>query len=103
MLFRSPCVQAVLLAGLLLPPPSCVAQSAPGGRSASSGFSITITVRPAFRILQMTPVPGGHEYRVWTNMKTAQLNGREYRFERVGEATLVVPGPPIELPVDQDS
>jgi hypothetical protein len=95
--------RALLLAGLLLPPLSHASQSSTGHKSASANLSISLTVLPAFRVLEMTPVFGGHEYRVWTNMKTVQLNGQEYRFERIGETTLVVPGPPIEPPVLQSS
>lgn len=94
------CMHAALAASLLLPL-ACNAQGQAGQKSVSSAFSVTLTVRPAFRILEMTPVGDGHQYRVWTNLKKVQLNGREYRFERVGESTLVVPGPPIEPPVDE--
>ena len=82
--------------GLLLPLHGA-AQAPQMGRGASSSFSVSITIRPQFRILESRPVSGGHEYRVWTNMKSVQLNGREYRFERVGESTVVVPGELIEL------
>ena len=89
-------VHVALAAGLLLPLHGA-AQSPQMGRSASSGFSVSITIRPQFRILDSRPVSGGYEYRVWTNMRTVQLNGREYRFDRVGESTLVVPGALIEV------
>lgn len=92
-----PWVHVAIATGLLLPLQGA-SQSFPGSRGASSSFSISITVRPQFRILESKPVGGGHEYRVWTNMKTVQLNGREYRFDRVGEATVVVPGAIIEMP-----
>lgn len=93
------CMQAALTASLLLPL-ACDAQGQSGTKTASGGFSIMLTVKPAFRILETKPVAGGHEYRVWTNLTKVQLNGQEYRFERVGESTVVVPGPPIEPPVD---
>ena len=93
---RSSAAVALCLAGLLPSSLSWAAQPASDGRSASGGFSLTLTVRPTFRILKMTAVPGGHEYQIWTNMKTVQLRDRVYRFERVGEATLTVPGAPIE-------
>jgi len=89
-------VQVALATGLLLPLHGA-AQAPQMGRGASSSFSVSITIRPQFRILESRPVSGGHEYRVWTNMKSVQLNGREYRFERVGESTVVVPGELIEL------
>ena len=40
---------------------------------------------------------GRYEYRVWTNKPSVMLNGREYRFNRVGETTLKVPAPPQDL------
>ena len=88
-------VQAVLAASLLLPLPGA-AQAPSGSHSASAGMTVMLKVRPAFRVLEVKPVPGGHAYRVWTNLKTVSLQGRDYRFERVGENSLVVPGPRIE-------
>lgn len=35
---------------------------------------------------------GGHAYRVWTNMALVTIKGREYRFDKVGEATFFVAG-----------
>ena len=95
-----PWLHIAVAAGLLLPL-YCSAQTVPQGRTATSSFSVRITIRPQFRILETRPVAGGHEYRVWTNMKSVQLNGQEYRFEHVGEATVVVPGALIEAPADQ--
>ena len=92
-----PWVHVAIATGLLLPLQAAT-QSIPAHRNASTGFTVSITVRPQFRILESRPVSGGHEYRVWTNMKTVELNGREYRFERIGEATVVVPGALIEMP-----
>lgn len=92
-LFRDPRLPVALAAGLLLPLAGA-AQSTVGlknVKAASTELSVSLTVRPAFRILDVMPVPGGHEYRVWTNMKSMHLNGREYRFQRVGENTFVVP------------
>ena len=97
-----PWLHVAVAAGLLLPLQSS-AESAPRGRAATGNFSIAITIRPQFRILESRPVSGGHEYRVWTNMKSVQLNGQEYRFERVGEATVVVPGALVEMSSDQAS
>jgi len=92
-----PWVHVAIATGLLLPLQAAT-QSIPAQRNASSGFTVSITIRPQFRILESRPVSGGHEYRVWTNMKTVELNGREYRFERVGEATVVVPGALLDMP-----
>lgn len=94
-----PWLHVAIAAGLLLPLQGA-AESMAGGRTATSSFSVSITIRPQFRILESRPIAGGHEYKVWTNMPSAQLNGREYRFQRVGENTLSVPGALIELAPD---
>ena len=91
--FREPRLPVALAAGLLVPLAGA-AQPVVGVKNikaASTEFSVTLTVRPAFRILNVAPVQGGHEYRVWTNMKSIHLNGREYRFQRAGENTFVLP------------
>lgn len=93
------CMHAALTASLLLPLAGAAQAPTPHPRSTSSSFAVMLTIRPAFRILESRPVPGGHEYRVWTNLKNARLNGRDYRFDRVGETTLVVPGSLIEPPL----
>ena len=100
-LFSHPCMHTALAASLLLPLTG--AAQAPGVHhgTASSSFSVMLTIRPAFRILETRQVPGGYEYRIWTNLKNAKLNGREYRFERIGETTLVVPGEIIQSPIEQ--
>lgn len=94
-----PWLNVALATGLLLPLGG--AAQVPGtGRSASASFGVSVTIRPQFRILESKAINGGHEYRVWTNMRTVQLNGQEYRFERAGEATVVVPGALVEVPAD---
>jgi len=85
-----------LATGLLLPLHG-TAQFVQGSRSASSNFAVSITIRPQFRVLTSKPVSGGHEYRVWTNMRKVQLNGNEYHFDRVGEATVMVPGAVLDM------
>lgn len=40
---------------------------------------------------------GGFEYRVWTNQRSVVLNGREFRFNQVGESALKVPAAPSAL------
>lgn len=80
-----------LFAAALLAPSLCTAESAIGSHSASSQLSIRVVVPPVLRVLQITPVKDGYEYRIWTNTKSASINGREYRFDRVGEHTLKVP------------
>lgn len=61
------------------------------GPAAQQRIGFKVNVPPVFRILQSTPVAGGHEYRVWANMKTIAINGKEYRLNRSGETTLFVP------------
>ncbi|VTU14839.1 hypothetical protein RA8CHR_00777 [Variovorax sp. RA8] len=52
---------------------------------------------PVFRVLQVTPMAGGFEYRTWTNQRSVILDGRECRFDQVGENTLKVPAAPSAL------
>lgn len=63
-----------------------------GMGSATARFNVTMIVLPTFKVLQVTPVNGGHEYRVWTNMKSVLIKGREYRFDKVGETAFTVAG-----------
>ena len=96
-------------AGLLLPPRAARAAAAVGMllllplrlgsaepmhgmSSATARFNVTMIVLPTFKVLQVTPVNGGHEYRVWTNMKSVLIKGREYRFDKVGESAYTVAG-----------
>jgi len=81
----------MLMVGLLLPRPSS-AEPVQGIRSSSptARFGVTMIVLPTFEVLQSTPVKGGHEYRVWTNMKSVLIKGREYRFDKIGETTFTV-------------
>jgi len=69
----------------------CLAEATMGAASASARVTLRVIVPPVFRILQVTPLPGARAYRVWTNMASVSLQGRLYRFEHVGETTLVVP------------
>lgn len=80
----------------LLLPVSGTAHSPAGQAASNSTFGVSIVVRPEFRILASRPVKGGYEYRVWTNMRSMWLRGGEYRFDKVGEAVLIVPGELIE-------
>ncbi|MGJ7537835.1 MULTISPECIES: hypothetical protein [Variovorax] len=86
--------RCALAASLLLAPMLCVAESGFGSNSATARVRITVVVLPVFRVLQVTPTAEGYDYRVWTNMKSIMLDGREYRFARVGENTLRVPTAP---------
>jgi hypothetical protein len=96
-------------AGLLLPPRAARAAAAVGMllllplrlgsaepmhgvSSATARFNVTMIVLPTFKVLQVTPVNGGHEYRVWTNMKSVLIKGREYRFDKAGETAFTVAG-----------
>ncbi len=64
-----------------------------GVNSATGRLTFTVIAPPIFRVLGVTPVTGGYEYRVWTNKKSVLPNGHEYRFSRVGETTLKLPVP----------
>ena len=90
------CMKSALSALLLLPL-ACTAETTLGVNSATGGLNFTVIIPPVFRVLQVTPVTDGYEYRVWTNKPSVMLNGREYRFHRVGETTLKVPTPPQGL------
>ena len=54
----------------------------------------TTTLKLSWRVVQVTPLKDGYEYRIWTNTGSASFNGREYRFPKVGEYTLKVPSSP---------
>lgn len=89
------CAKRALFA-LFLMPPLCMAENAMGSNGAAAQhqnqLSIRLVVRPVLRVLDVTPVKDGQQYRIWTNMKSATFQGREYRFDRIGEHTLTVPG-----------
>ncbi len=87
------------LSALLLLPLACMAEARGGANSATARLSFTVVVPPVFRVLQGTPMAGGYEYRVWTNQRSVVLNGREFRFNQVGESTLKVPAAPSALHV----
>ncbi|MFM9926829.1 hypothetical protein VLK31_27850 [Variovorax sp. H27-G14] len=95
-----PPLSRLLLLLLSLVPALCLAQ--PDGRangiegagSASAQLHLSVVVPPVFRVLQVTPAAGGYDYRVWTNMKSIVIGGREYRFDRIGENTVRVPTGP---------
>lgn len=85
-------MKTLLLAMVLLPWAfPCASESSVRTRSATARIGFTVDVPPVFKVLQTTPVAGGHEYRVWANVRSVVLNGKEHRFARVGEATLFVP------------
>jgi hypothetical protein len=81
-------VLTVLLLPLALP---CASESGTGTRNATAHISFKVHVPPVFKVLQTTPTAGGYEYRVWANMKSIAIDGKEHRFTRVGETTLFVP------------
>ena len=60
--------------------------------SATGRFSLTMVVLPTFKVLEVTPAKGGYEYRVWTNMASVLIKGREYRFDKIGETRFTVAG-----------
>lgn len=83
-------IRGVALAALLAPA-LCAAESTLGTNSATAHLSFKVVIPPVFRVLQVTPVANGYQYRVWTNTRSVMFNGREYRFNSVGESTLTVP------------
>lgn len=90
------CMKSALFAMLLLPL-ACMAEARAGANSATVRLSFTVIVPPVFRVLKVTPMASGFEYRVWTNQRSVVLNGREFRFDQVGESTLKVPAAPSAL------
>jgi hypothetical protein len=90
----APTLAAVGMLLLLLPLPLRLSSAEPqhGMNSSTARFSVSMVVLPTFKVLEVTPVKGGHEYRVWTNMKSVLIKGREYRFDKIGETTLMVAG-----------
>lgn len=76
---------------LLLAPLWCAGETVESPGRASGRLRFTVVIPPVFRVLQVTPTLDGYEYRVWTNTRSIVLNGREYRFSRVGETTLTLP------------
>lgn len=76
---------------LLLAPLCCAGETVEGPGRTSARLRFTVVIPPVFRVLQVTPTLEGYEYRVWTNTRSILLNGREYRFSRVGETTLTLP------------
>lgn len=88
------CLNGALFALLLLLPPVCAAESMLGRGAATGHLGFNVVVPPVMRVLQVTALQDGYEYRIWTNTRSAVFNGREYRFSRVGEYTLKVPSSP---------
>jgi hypothetical protein len=72
----------------------CVAENGFGSGAVTARLRITVVVPPVFRVLQVTQTAEGYDYRIWTNMKSVMLGGREYRFARLGENTVRVPTAP---------
>ncbi|MDR6890809.1 MULTISPECIES: hypothetical protein [Variovorax] len=58
--------------------------------SSQHRFQVMRVVLPTFKVLEVTPMRSGHAYRVWTNMKSVLIGGREYRFDKIGEASFTV-------------
>lgn len=90
----APTMAAAGMLLLLLPLPLRLSSAEPthGINSSTARFTVSMVVLPTFKVLEVTPVKGGHEYRVWTNMKSVAIKGREYRFDKIGETTLMVAG-----------
>lgn len=86
----------VALAALLLAPLPCVAESSFGTSSATARVRLVVVVPPVFQVLRATRTAEGHDYLVWTNMRSITIGGREYRFDRPGEHTVRVPTAPAD-------
>ena len=84
---------------LVLTPAISVAESAQSGGTSRARISVSVVIPPVFRVIQIKQIPGGHEYRIWTNMRSAYLQGRQYHFTQVGESTVVVPGDRDQLTI----
>ena len=80
------------LIGLLLPS-LCAAETGMGPHRIEARLAFGVQVPPVFKVLQTTSAQDGLHHRVWTNMKSIVIDGREYRFSRAGEAMVVVPSP----------
>lgn len=80
---------------VLLALASCLpalAESQVGQSSASARVHLTVVVPPVNVIQSITPVPGGAEYRGWTNMRSATLGGKQVTFPSTpGPYAVVVP------------
>lgn len=81
----------VLLAFLMAFCLPAFAESQAGYGSAQARLFITVTVLPSMKVESVTPVPGGLEYRGFTNMKSATLGGTYVTFPTIGAFTVVVP------------
>ncbi|AVQ83464.1 MULTISPECIES: hypothetical protein [unclassified Variovorax] len=88
----APPLAAVGMLLLLLPLQFSSAEPMRDMNSSTGRFNLTMVVLPTFKVLEVTPVKGGHAYRVWTNMRSVLIKGREYRFDKIGETTFVVAG-----------
>ncbi|KQU91812.1 hypothetical protein ASC78_02525 [Variovorax sp. Root318D1] len=71
-----------------------MAETALGSGRATAQLGFAVVVPPVMRVLQVTSLKDGVEYRIWTNTRSAFFNGREYRFPKVGEYTLKMPSSP---------
>lgn len=89
--------RVAVAAACLLAPMLCVAESIDGTRTATSQLRLSVVVPPVFRVLQVRPTRDGYDYRIWTNMRTVVIDGREYRFDQIGETTLSLRSPPDSL------
>ncbi|NDZ12722.1 hypothetical protein C7T35_10200 [Variovorax sp. WS11] len=78
----------VLLLAMAFP---CAAESGGGTSSATANIKFTVEVSPVFKVLRTTPAVDGYEYRIWTNIKSVVIDGKEYRFNGVGEAIVFIP------------
>lgn len=90
-LFRGIILMFILGLALMIVTKIARAESSTGVSRASATLMVSITVQPTFRVLESTPVEGGHQMRVFTNMRSTQLNGQTIYFTKLGEQTVFVP------------
>jgi hypothetical protein len=90
-LFRGIVLMFILALALTVMTKLARAESSTGVSQAQAGLMIRIVVAPTLNVLESTPVEGGYQMRVFTNQRSAQLNGQTIYFTKVGEQTVFVP------------
>ena len=80
-----------LVCVLIALPLLCAAESRNAQASASARLNFTIVIPPVFRVLRTQDTPEGREVRVWTNLRSIVIDGREHNFGRVGENVVRLP------------
>lgn len=76
---------------LVCAPPNANAESGRSAGTSTASMSVRVVIPPVLRIIQIKALPMGREYRIWTNMRSVNLEGHAFRFSKVGEFSVVVP------------